>query len=420
VALVVVVARYLLPYCSTVDVTLFAGEAHTWLAQHLQPRSRDRDSSWGEGRFHVSVFRNLSAAEEQALIERAAGWIRTKAERGYHAISWPEKYGGLGLSRAHERAFAAAEAGFDTPVGHELLSVTTKLVAPTIARHGTDWQGKEFVTRFLQADDLCCQLFSEPGAGSDLASLACRADSDGDSWVVNGQKVWSSGAAFAAYGEIICRTDGDAPKHRGMTAFLVPMDSAGIEVRPIRQMTGGASFNEVFLTDVRIPDRLRLGAEGEGWTVALTTLGFERGAAAGSSGRVGGSVRQVLDLARHLGRNADPVARQRLAALYIHYRLLGLNAARSAATVKAGRTPGPEGSIGKLQWTTGMAHMSDIVTGLLGAHLTADTGQWGTYAWADHVLGAPGYRIAGGSDEIQRNIIAERVLGLPSDGPWPR
>ena len=395
----------------------FVAEAQAWLAERLEPRRRSGNGSWGSGDFDVSVFHDLSPAEEGALIERAAAWQRAKAERGYHAISWPEEYGGLGLTRAHERAFAASEARFETPAGHELLSVTTRLIAPTVARHGTPEQQAEFVAAFLRADRLCCQLFSEPGAGSDLASLSCRAERDGDGWVVNGQKVWSSGAAYADFGELICRTDPAVPKHQGMTAFVVPMDAPGIAVRPIRQMSGGASFNEVFLTDVRIPDRLRLGAEGEGWKVTLTTLGFERAAAAagGGAGRVGGSVRQVLDLVRHLERGADPVLRQRLAGLYIDYRLLVFNAARASAATKAGRPPGPESSIGKLAWTAAMTRMSDVVTTVLGPRLTADTGEWGTYAWAQHVLGAPGYRIAGGSDEIQRNIIAERVLGLPTD-----
>jgi alkylation response protein AidB-like acyl-CoA dehydrogenase len=398
---------------SPAEVAEFTAEAVEWLAARLPPRRRP-GGAWGEGPFDVSVFHNVPSDEERALIGRAAAWQCTKAERGYHAISWPEEWGGLGLSRAHERAFAAAEAGFEIPAGHEVLSVTIRLIAPTVARHGTEEQQHEFVGPFLRADRLCCQLFSEPGAGSDLASLACRAERQGDTWVVNGQKVWSSGAAYADYGEIICRTDRDRPKHQGMTAFIVPMDTPGVEVRPTRQMSGGASFNEVFLTDVRISDRLRLGAEGEGWAVALTTLGFERSAASASGGRVGGSVRQVLDLAHHLGHSADPVTRQRLADLYIRYRILALNAARASAAVRAGRTPGPEMSIGKLAWTNALTRMSDVVTGLLGAHLSADTGQWGTYAWTDHVLGAPGYRIAGGSDEIQRNIIAERVLGLPA------
>jgi alkylation response protein AidB-like acyl-CoA dehydrogenase len=396
-----------------VDVATFAARATAWLDGRLERKRRPAgDGTWGSGAFDVSVFHNLSPADEGALIERAAAWPQAKAEHGYHAISWPEEYGGLGLTRAHERAFAAAEARYATPPGHELINVTTHLIAPTIARHGTPEQQAEFVAAFLRAEALCCQLFSEPGAGSDLASLACFAEPDGDEWVVNGQKVWSSGAAFAAFGELICRTDRSVPKHQGMTAFIVPMDSPGVEVRPIRQMSGGASFNEVFLTDVRIPDRLRLGGVGDGWKVTLTTLGFERGTAAmGGGSRVGGAVRQVLDLARHLQCTADPAVRQQLAGLYVDYRILALNAARSRAT----RPPGPEASIGKLAWTTAMARMSDTVTSLLGPRLIADTGEWGTYAWAEHVLGAPGYRIAGGSDEIQRNIIAERVLGLPPD-----
>jgi alkylation response protein AidB-like acyl-CoA dehydrogenase len=392
----------------------FTSDAEEWLRARLPPRRR-RGAAWGEGPFDVSVFHNITPPEERALIARAAAWQQAKAERGYHAISWPEEWGGLGLSRAHERAFAAAEARFEIPAGHELLSVTTRLVAPTIARHGTDGQRTEFMAPFLRAERLCCQLFSEPGAGSDLASLACRAERHGEMWIINGQKVWSSGAAHADHGEIICRTHPDRPKHLGMTAFIIPMGTPGVEVRPIRQMSGSASFSEVFLTDVRIPDRLRLGSEGEGWAVALTTLGFERNAATTSGGRVGGSVHQVLDLARHLGQNADPLTRQRLADLYIGNRILGLNAARTSAALRGGRTPGPEMSIGKLAWTNTLTRISDVVTGLLGPRLSADTDEWGTYAWADHLLGAPGYRIAGGSDEIQRNIIAERVLGFPPE-----
>ena len=399
------------------DPGSFVAEAEAWLSSQLGARRRPLDEAWGVGAFDVSVFHNVSSDEEAALIKKASAWHQAKAERGYHAISWPDEYGGLGLTLAHERAFARLEARFETPASHEIMTVTTRLVAPTIARHGTEAQQATFVTPFLRAEQLCCQLFSEPGAGSDLASLTCRAERDGDDWVINGQKVWSSGAQYATYGEIICRTDIDAPKHKGMTAFIVPMDTPGIDVRTIRQMTGGASFNEVFLSDVRVPDQLRLGAKGDGWNVALTTLGFERGSASAGGRRVGGSVSQVLDLARHVGPG-DPLTRQRLAQLYIDYRLLALNAARATAASKAGRRPGPEGSIGKLTWTNAMTRMSDAVTSLLGPRLSADTGEWGTFGWGDHVLGAPGYRIAGGSDEIQRNIIAERVLGLPPD-PTP-
>jgi alkylation response protein AidB-like acyl-CoA dehydrogenase len=231
--------------------------------------------------------------------------------------------------------------------------------------------------------------------------------------VISGQKVWSSGAQFAGWGELISRTDPGVPKHAGMTAFLIPLDAPGVEIRPIRQMSGGSSFCEVFLTDARIPDDLRLGAVGQGWKVALTTLGFERG---GSGNRgVGGSWEQLLALARWLGRTGDPVVRQQLASVYIHQQVRRMNAARVAAATAAGQPPGPEGSIGKLLWAAGMTEIGQVAASLLGPRLMADTGEWGTFAWNDHVLGAPGYRIAGGSDEIQRNIIAERVLGLPGD-----
>ena len=268
---------------------------------------------------------------------------------------------------------------------------------------------------FVAARQLCCQLFSEPGAGSDLAALACRAVRDGDEWVVNGQKVWTSGAQFAQWGELIARHDPGVAKHEGMTAFVIPLDLPGIEVRPIRQMSGGTSFSEVFLTDVRVPDSMRLGDVGEGWKVALTTLGFERDHSESPSGRVGGSWEQLLGTAIWTGADRDPVIRQQLMRVYIHHRIEALVNQRAADLRRAGVPAGPEGSLGKLLWTQGMTSMAEVVSVVLGARLVADTGEWGTFAWTDHVLGAPGYRIAGGSDETQRNIIGERVLGLPGE-----
>jgi alkylation response protein AidB-like acyl-CoA dehydrogenase len=262
-------------------------------------------------------------------------------------------------------------------------------------------------------------LFSEPEAGSDLASLRCRAQRTGDTWVIDGQKVWTSGAQLADYGLLIARSDPAAPQHRGMTAFMVPLDAPGVEIRPIRQMTGGASFNEVFLNGVCLGDDMRLGAEGDGWKVALSTLGFERSSSAGGAGGAGGSWSQVLTLVRHLGADHHPIVRQSVAALYTMFRIEELSNERAAAVLRAGQQPGPLGSVGKLFWTQRLAHTSDLVSRVLGPHLVADTGEWGTYAWGEHVLGAPGYRIAGGSDEIQRNIIGERVLGLPRE-PRPK
>jgi alkylation response protein AidB-like acyl-CoA dehydrogenase len=398
----------------------FVADARAWLDEHAEraESGSDDDLVWGKGDFSVAVFHALSAEDEGALLERAKAWTGEKARRGYHAISWEPEYGGLGLPAEHARAFGALEREYVTPAGHETHSVTVRLVAPTVRAFGSDEQRRDLIPRLLTARELCCQLFSEPGAGSDLAGLSCRARRDGDEWVVNGQKVWSSGARFAEWGELIARSDPDAVKHKGLTAFVVPMDLPGIEVRPIRQMSGGASFNEVFFEDVRVPDSMRLGPVGEGWKVALTTLGFERDHSDGSiARRVGGSWPQLLATARAVGATADPLIRQRLATAFAHHRIEGFVNRRAADLRRAGGVPGPEGSLGKLLWTNGMTLFSDVVSEVLGAALIADTGEWGTYAWGEHVLGAPGYRIAGGSDEVQRNILGERVLGLP---PEPR
>jgi len=400
-----------------VDLDEFVAGARAFLEEHL-PRKRavDGERVWGEGSFSVSVFHALDFETERALLERLQRWTMAKAERGYHAITWPTDVGGLGLSREYARAFAKLESGFELPTAHETHSVTTRLVAPTVDLFGTPEQRASLVPRFLAARELCCQLFSEPGAGSDLASLACRAQRDGDEWVVNGQKVWSSGAQFSRWGELIARSDPDLPKHKGMTAFLIPLDLPGIEIRPIKQMSGGESFNEVFFTDVRIPDSSRLGPVGEGWKVALTTLGFERDHSDGAGGgRVGGSWQQLLGTARALDRASDPVVRQSLASAYTLYRVEDFVNHRAADLRRAGAVAGPEGSLGKLLWTERMRFVSDVVSLVLGPKLVADTGEWGTYEWGEHVLGAPGYRIAGGSDETQRNIIGERVLGLPGE-----
>ncbi len=402
-----------------VSVEEFEAEAAEWLAENAEPlKTRESDGAlvWGAGEFSVSVFHALAFAEEKALLDSHRAWQQKKAEKGYHAILWEEEWGGLGLTKAHARAYGQLERGYMVPDKHECFGVTTGLVAPTIKVFGTPEQKEQFLKLFITCEALCCQLFSEPGAGSDLGALGCRAERDGDEWVVNGQKVWSSAAQFAEWGELIARTDPDAPKHKGMTAFMIPMDAPGVEVRPIKQMSGGQSFNEVFFSDARIPDTLRLGPEGEGWKVALTTLGFERdhSSSGGGGASSGGTWRQLLATAQAMGVTEDPLIRQRLMEVYIHSRVEHMTNRRAADLAKGG-TPGPEGSLGKLLWTEGMNLMSDVVSDVLGPRLIADSGEWGTFEWGEHVLGAPGYRIAGGSDEVQRNIIGERVLGLPGE-----
>ncbi len=408
-----------------ISVDDFVAEARVWFDEHATLRPADEaDLGWGQGTFDVSVFSDMSFEDERAHIGRIAAWIQQKATRGYHAVAWPVEYGGLGLSRAHSRALARVEREYVSPGSHELVSVTVGLISNTINAMGSDEMKARFVKSLLSAEILACQLFSEPGAGSDLAGLSCRAVRDGDEWVVNGQKVWSSGAQFSQWGELIARTDPDVVKQQGLTAFMLPLDAPGVEVRPIKQMSGGSSFCEVFFNDVRLSDDLRLGAVGEGWKVATTTLSFERdhSESGGGGGASGGSFKQLLATARMAGLTDDPVMRDKLASVYIHSRIEAYTNRRAADLARSG-TPGPEGSLGKLLWTEGMTRVSEVIGDILGPRLIADTGEWGTYGWTEHLLGAPGYRIAGGSDEVQRNILGERVLGLPREpradgGPW--
>lgn len=390
------------------SLTEFERAARTWISSHVPPVADDHDE------IDVAVFKNLDEPQERALVRREAAWQQAKTAAGFGALGWPVEDGGQGLDGRHEAVVADLEHEYGAPVGHELVMVTVKLVAPTVRAFGTRQQKDAHLRNFVTASELCCQLFSEPGAGSDLASLATRARREGDSWVITGQKIWSSGAHFADWGLLLARTDPDVVKHAGITAFLVRLDAPGIEVRPIRQMSGGSSFAEVFLDEVRVSDDARLGGVGEGWSVALATLGFEREVSDGSAG-VGGSWEQTRDLAEALGVDDDPFVRQRLARVYTRTVLNELSAAADAARRSEGADIGATGSLRKLQWVALMREISDTVTAVLGDSLVADTGRPGRYVWGDHVLGSIGYSVAGGTDEVQRNIIGERILGLPAE-----
>ncbi|OUC78030.1 acyl-CoA dehydrogenase family protein [Gordonia lacunae] len=394
------------PGATTLDE--YETRARAWLDAELPVRAAQEHEP------NYAIFHNRTHDEERALIDAARAWQARRVDAGFGAITWGPDWGGPGLTAGHERVYVNLERGYQTPERHENVLVTVELVAPTLHALGTDEQRQRFVRPFLRADELCCQLFSEPGAGSDLAGLSTKAVRNGDTWRINGQKVWSSGAQFSEWGLLIARSDRSAPKHKGMTAFMVPMNTPGVEVRPIRQMSGGSTFNEVFLSDVELPDSLRVGAEGDGWKVALTTLGFERNSSAGIVSAGGNSV----DLARlvdRLGLSDDPLARQRLGDAAIYERAAALMVARYAERERAGAVPGVEGSIGKLVWTQNLKRVGDAAASFLGDRIVADTGEPDTFAWSEHLLGAPGYRIAGGSDEIQRNIIGERGLGLPRE-----
>jgi alkylation response protein AidB-like acyl-CoA dehydrogenase len=393
----------------------FREGARAWLEQQVPRRSDlDVETAWGQGSDSVAIFRDFTSAEEMELINNHRQWVQRKADAGFANVSWAPRWGGRGLSLVYDRVFAEEESKFAIPPFHEAIGITVGLVAPTIRAFGNDEQRERFLRRMLRTEDLWCQLFSEPGGGSDLAGATTKAERDGDAWVLNGQKVWTSGARYADWGYAICRTDSAVPKHRGLTAFVVPMDTPGVEVRPLRQITGGSSFNEVFFSDVRIPDANRLGDAGAGWRVALTTLGFERSARIDDNGRR--RVQRLISLAHHLGRQDDAPIRQLVARAFSRQRLLDLTSQRAEARARnADQTPGPEGSIDKLYRTETMRVFNEAASALLGLRLVANTGEWGTFAWAEHVVGTAGARIAGGTDEIQRNILGERILGLPRE-----
>jgi alkylation response protein AidB-like acyl-CoA dehydrogenase len=385
-------------------------EVRDWLASLFPKRSESADAE-----IDYSVFPSISEEEEHALLERVREYRRHRFDAGYGAIALPKELGGAGLSPQYVVAFTAEEQAFQTPQSTELISVTTGLVGPTIATFGTDEQRAKYARPFLRSDLLCCQLFSEPGAGSDLAAVATTAARDDTGWELSGQKVWSSGARFAHYGLLLARTDPEVAKQAGLTMFLIAMDAPGVEVRPIRQMSGSSSFNEVFLSDVRIGDDMRIGPVGDGWRVANATLGFERTASGQAQRRKGGTFEDILRLAQRLGKSADPIVRQQLADVYVRTQLRAATTERVARAAAAGEPPGPAASIGKLVASQNLVAIGDVATSLLGSRIAADTSEPDSFAWTEHLLGAPGYRLAGGTDEIQRNIIGERVLGLPRE-----
>jgi alkylation response protein AidB-like acyl-CoA dehydrogenase len=395
----------------------FANEARSFLDANARLRMAEQKQEWGQGSDNVALFAEKTREEEAEEVEQAKAWRNKVFDAGFGWITGPSQYGGRELPASYERLYSSIEARYATP-SQSPFGIGLGMVAPTILAHATDNVKNAYLRSMYRGEIVGCQLFSEPGAGSDLAGLSTKAVRDGDEWLVTGQKVWTSGAQYSDIGEIICRTDPDAPKHKGLTGFVVDMHAPGVEVRPLRQMTGGASFNEVFFNEVRVPDDHRLGDVNEGWTVALTTLMNERSAIGGGGAGVGGgymSVDRLGGMLRYLGKDKDPVLRQKLADVYINTRVASFTNLRAMAKVKAGQLPGPEMSIGKLSLTQNMLRVADFVSLALGPRMVADSGEWGTFAWSQLVMGIPGMRVAGGTDEVMRNIIGERVLGLPKE-----
>jgi len=360
---------------------------------------------------------------------------RVLADAGYVAPHWPTPYG-LGADPVHQIIIddELSKAGIRRPSN----PIGIGWAGPTIVFAGTEEQKKKYIPRLLSGEDFWCQLFSEPGSGSDLANLGTRAVRDGDEYIVNGQKIWTSGAQYAKYGILIARTNPDAPKHKGVSYFICPMNLPGIEIRPIREMTGASTFNEVFFTDVRLPAANLVGEQDEGWRLAKVTLGNERVSL--STGGVlwgsGPTALEMLDAVRLRGTITDPVMRQRLAVIYTEHVLLDLIRMRTLSARLRGEQPGAEASIRKILADEHGQNVMEVARDLLGAQAmlrgVAESSESGSHnglgggggvglralehpGWFDGYMFARSLTIGGGTGEVQRNIVAERVLGLPHD-----
>jgi acyl-CoA dehydrogenase len=380
-------------------------------------QAEEKQFVWGEGDDDVAMFEEVDREKEQRDLAAAKDWRARKYDAGLGYITGAKEYGGRELPGTYDRLYASLEAKYDIP-GQSFFGIGLGMVAPTIKDHAQDHIKAKYLPAMYRADLVGCQLFSEPGAGSDLAGLQTKAERDGDEWRITGQKVWTSGAQYSDIGEIICRTDPDLPKHKGLTGFIVDMHAPGVEVRPLRQMTGGASFNEVFFNEVRVPDDHRLGDVNQGWAVALTTLMNERssiGAGGGGGGMGIASVTRLAEMLKHFGLADSAVHRDELMDIYTRYQVAKFTNQRALDKIKAGQLPGPEMSISKMALTDNLLRTGAFVAKVLGPRMIANTGEWGTFAWSQFICGTPGMRIAGGSDEVLRNIVGERVLGLPKE-----
>jgi alkylation response protein AidB-like acyl-CoA dehydrogenase len=344
---------------------------------------------------------------DEAGFQWARDFQRRLADGGWAAVTWPVEYGGRAATLTQSAIFFEELARAKAPLPANVLGLL--LAGPTIMIWGTDPQKDRFLAPIVTGEEIWCQGFSEPEAGSDLASLKTRAVKDGDEWVVTGQKVWTSAAQYAKWCMLVARTDTEAPKHKGLTYFLLDMEQDAVQVRPLRQITGEAEFNELFIEEARIPDENVLGGVGNGWKVALTTLMNER-AGLGFSLQV--RMRQLLDqllqLAGERGQLDDPVIADKLGELHLKTEILRLTAYRGLTTTERYGQPGPEGSLVKWMWSETNQQLTQLAAELLGPEaLTAGT------PWAYELLRARGNTIEGGTTEILKNIVAERVLGLP-------
>jgi alkylation response protein AidB-like acyl-CoA dehydrogenase len=346
-------------------------------------------------------------AGDQEAFEFRRAWQRALHERGWAGLSWPTEYGGAGATLVEQAIFYEEAARAGAPQVANVLGLA--MGGPTVIAHGTEEQKQRYLAPILSADEIWCQGFSEPESGSDLASLKTRAVRRGDEWIVTGQKVWTTFAHEAKWCMLVARTDPEAPKHRGLTYFLMDMDQAGVDVRPLVQITGEAEFNELFIEEARIPHANIVGGENQGWPVAITTLMHERaGLAFALQVQVHIALRELQDEIRAAGLEGDPVIRQRFAQLFVEAQVLRLNGYRGlTATMKRG-APGPEGSVGKWHWAEVNQGLTELAMDVAGPRA-----QLADSIWTHRFLRARANSIEGGTTEILKNIVAERVLGLP-------
>lgn len=392
-----------------ISVEDFRAEARGWLKANAPLRSGEDNPA--------ILFPQRD--DEAAYVAEARDWQERLFQAGFAGITWPAEYGGRDLTPVHQIVWVEESARYDIPV--EIFGIGIGMGGPTILMWGTPEQKDRWLRPMLRGDEIWCQLFSEPNAGSDLAAVQTKAVLDGDEWVVDGQKVWTSGAHYSKWGMLLARTDPALPKHKGLSYFIIDMEQPGVESRPLRQMTGGSNFNEVFFDGARVPGECLVGEAGMGWSVALTTLMNERTSIGALSGIAGSSGQAALDRLRQELRRItglDPCehlpTRERLIDIAIRTRVLEVHSGRIIAKLTRGEIPTAEGSVAKLMITDLLQRVATFGIDSQEAHgmLAGDDGV-SDGQWAEALLGYPGIRLAGGTDEIMRRTIGERVLGLP-------
>ncbi len=383
----------------------FRQQVRAFLDAHAPLRTDPTQSAFPEGR------------EDREAVAIAKTWQATLFDAGWACLGWPKEYGGRGASPIERVIWSQEVSRYVTPDGFFVIG--QGMCGPTLMAYANDEQKRHYLPALARGDDIWCQLFSEPVAGSDLAGIKTRAERVGDDWLLNGQKIWTSGAHYSDFGIIITRTDPNVPKHKGLTMFFIDMKSPGIEIRPIKQINGDRAFNEVFFSDVRVPDSQRLGAVGQGWQVSLVTLMNERLAVGGS---LATSIDPMLELAASVrldGKRAldNEAVRERLATWYAQLAGLKYTGFRMISALSRGATPGPEASISKVVVARMNQDMASFALDLQGLGGVLDSTKLSAMhnQFQRQFMRSPANRIEGGSDEILRNIIAERVLGLPAD-----